>query len=98
MECGTAGAALAPEPCWVLLMGFRLWSWVNTGQLWLCQEVEMHWGSGSGRVQDKSLFTPRPFNVDLGSMQVCVSSALLMQITFSGHFCLFHCGLIYMCA
>lgn len=21
MECGDAGAALAPEPCWVLLMG-----------------------------------------------------------------------------
>lgn len=78
--------------------GFRLSGWVGTGQLWLCQEVELHWRSESGRVQDKSSLTPRPFSVDLGSMQVCASSALLIQITFYGHFCLFHCGLIYTCA
>lgn len=75
---------------------FRLSGWVGKGQLWLCQEVELHWGSG--RVQDKPSFTPRPFSVDLGSVQVCVSSAFQIQITSYGHFCLFHCGLIYTCA
>lgn len=99
VEGETAGAALAPEPSWVLLMGD---SGCGAGSAQgSCGFVKKWNCTGGLRVEEFKInphLHPRPFNVDLGSMQVCVSSALLTQITSYGHFCSFHCGLIHMCA